>query len=49
MNKFSERLRYSVGGTYRTCGFGKYLRMDEGSLRYSFPSSVICQLAFLIR
>ena len=34
MNKFGERLRYSVGGTYRTCGFGKYLRKDKGSLRF---------------
>ena len=36
MNKFCERLRYSVGGTYRLCGPGKSLSVDKGSLRFFF-------------
>ena len=36
MNKFCERLRYSVGGTYRDYGPGKSLSVDKGSLRFFF-------------
>lgn len=31
MSKFSKRLRYSVGGTYRWYGPGKSLSVDKGS------------------
>ena len=36
MNKFCERLRYSVGGTYRDYGPGKSLSVDKGSSRFFF-------------
>ena len=36
MSKFSKRLRYSVGGTYRWYGPGKSLSVDKGSSRFFF-------------
>lgn len=39
MNKFCERLRYSVGGTYRDYGPGKSLSVDKGSSRFFFVST----------
>ncbi len=36
MNKFCERLRYSVGGTYRMNGHRQSLSVDKGSLRFFF-------------
>ena len=48
MNKFCERLRYSVGGTYRDYGPGKSLSVDKGSLRFFFvftPDRLFWELA----
>lgn len=38
MSKFSKRLRYSVGGTYRWYGPGKSLSVDKGSSRFFLSS-----------
>lgn len=44
MNKFCERLRYSVGGTYLRCG---PRQMPESRMREAYVSFYLYSWAFL--